>query len=105
MAKNEIKKCSEKVDPRMCQYGHVAGMIIYCPYKNYQAVWERHPERHSDYPIKPSPGECEYPKLYGKGLLKKRKPDGNKLPSLPGPSFVLNWPDAYKTEEAVPTTH
>jgi len=37
--------------------------------------------------------------------LKKRKPDGNKLPSLPGPSFVLNWPDAYKTEEAIPTTH
>jgi len=92
MVKGKTIRCTHGVDPRKCKYGKPTGETIYCPQDYTQDAWERHPERHSDFPIRPSPGECQYPELFGKDLTKKpRGPYKGKLPSLPGPYCDLKW--------------
>jgi len=87
-----VTKCKHHVDPRKCTYGREGGTTIYCQFDESQSVWERHPERHRDFPMKPSPDKCQYPELFHKGLPgKPRRLYKDKLPSFPGPYCDLEW--------------
>jgi hypothetical protein len=91
-------KCGYGIDPNKCKHGErIRENYVRCYFgKQEQRTWEEHPERHSDFPIKPSSDNCQYPALFGKGL-KDHEPYKT---DLAGSSFIVVWPESYVNKKS-----